>query len=108
MRRALVVLAALLVAASIAWAAQTIEGKIMSVDRHGVTLHDGTKLMIPPYVKVQRDTLKKGVMVIATYVERGGQKVVNSIEVHPKKESQRPHSPGTPKLPKNYPWPRPL
>jgi hypothetical protein len=107
-RRAFVVLAALLVAASIAWAAQTIEGKIMSVDRHGVTLHDGTKLMIPPYVKVQRDTLKKGVMVIATYVEQGGQKVVNSIEVHPEEESQRPHSPGTPKLPKNYPWPRPL
>ena len=86
MKRGFVVLA-LLVAASIAWADQTIEGEIMSVDRHGVTLHDGTKLMIPPYVEVQRDTLKEGVIVKATYEEKGGQKVVTSIMVQPEKES---------------------
>jgi hypothetical protein len=87
MRRAFVVLAAFLMAASIAWAAQTIEGKIMSVNRHGVTLHDGTTLMIPPDVKVQRDTLKEGVIVKATYEEKGGQKVVTSIAVQTEKES---------------------
>ena len=110
MKRAFVVLTALLVAASVAWAAQTIEGKIMNVDPSGkmVTLYDGTNLMIPTDVKVKRDTLKKGVTIIATYVEQGGQKVVNSIEVHAAKKSQRPHSPGAPELPKNYPWPTPL
>jgi len=110
MKQAFVVLTTLLVAASIAWAAQTIEGKIMNVDPSGkmVTLYDGTNLMIPTDVKVKRDTLKKGVTVIATYVEQGGQKVVNSIELHPEEESQRPHSPEAPELPKNYPWPTPL
>jgi Cu/Ag efflux protein CusF len=110
MKRAFVVLSALLVAASVAWAAQTIEGKIMTVDPSGkmVTLHDGTILMIPPDVKVKHDALKNGVTVIAVYVEQGGQKVVNSIEVHPEEESQRLHSPGAPELPKDYPWPAPL
>ncbi len=89
MRRALLVLAALLVAVSVAWAAQTIEGKIMSVDLNGkmVTLHDGTTLMIPPDVKVQRDTLKEGVTVKVTFEQKGGQNVVTSIVVHPEKES---------------------
>ncbi len=89
MRQAFVFLAALLVAASVAWAAQTIGGKIMSVHPAGkmVTLYDGTKLMISPGVKVQRDTLKKGVLVIATYEEQSGQKVVTSIEVHREEES---------------------
>ena len=110
MKRAFVFLTALLVAASVVWAAQTIEGKIMNVDPSGkmVTLYDGTNLMIPTDVKVKRDTLKNGVTVIATYVEQGGQKVVNSIEVHSAEESQRPHSPGAPELPKDYPWPAPL
>lgn len=89
MKRALVLLTALLVAVSIAWAAETIEGKIMSVDPSGgmVTLFDGTKLMIPPDLKVLRDAFKKGATVKATYVEKGGQKVVTSIVVHPEKGS---------------------
>ncbi len=89
MRRALLLLAALLVAVSVAWAAQTIEGKIMDVDPSGkmVTLHDGTTLMIPPEVKVQRDALKEGVTVKVTFEQKGGQNVVTSIVVHPEKES---------------------
>ena len=89
MSRALVLLTALLVAASVAWAAQTIQGKIMSVDPYGkkVTLLDGTKLMIPPHVKVQRDALKEGVTVTATFEQKDGQNVVTSIVVHPKEES---------------------
>ncbi|MBI3780542.1 MAG: DUF1344 domain-containing protein [candidate division NC10 bacterium] len=82
-------LAALLAAASVTWAAQTIEGKIMSVDPYGrmVTLLDGTKLMIPPHVKVQRDALKEGVTVTATFEQKGEQNVVTSLVVHPKEES---------------------
>ncbi len=89
MRGALLLFAVLLVAASVAWAAQTIQGKIMSVDPYGkkVTLLDGTQLMIPPHVKVQRDALKEGVTVRATFEQQDGQNVVTSIVVHPKEES---------------------
>ena len=89
MRRALLLMAALLVAVSVAWAAQEIEGKIMSVDAYGkmVTLHDGTTLRIPPDVKVQRDALKEGVTVKVTFEQKGGQNIVTSIVVHPEKES---------------------
>ncbi len=89
MRGALLLFAVLLVAASVAWAAQTIQGKIMSVDPYGkkVTLLDGTQLMIPLHVKVQRDALKEGVTVRATFEQQDGQNVVTSIVVHPKEES---------------------
>ena len=89
MKGALLLLAVLLVAASLAWAAQTIQGKIMSVDPSGkmVTLLDGTKLMIPPDVKVKRDALKEGVTVKATFEQKDGQNVVTSLVVHPKEES---------------------
>ena len=89
MRRVFVLLTALLVAASVVWAAQSIEGKIKSVDPSGntVTLVDGTTLVIHPDLKVLRDALKKGATVKATYVEEGGQKVVNSIVVYLEKGS---------------------
>ena len=89
MRGAFLLFAVLLVAASVAWAAQIIERKIMSVDPYGkmVTLLEGTQLMIPPHVKVQRDALKEGATVRATFEQKGGQNVVTSIVVHPKEES---------------------
>ena len=49
-----------------------------------VTLDDGTKLMIPPALNVQRGALKEGAIVKARYEERGGQKVVTSLEVQGK------------------------
>ncbi len=63
--------------------AKQIEGKIKSVDPDGgvVTLEDGTRLMIPASLKVQRDALKEGATVKASYEEKGGQKIVTSIEV---------------------------
>jgi Cu/Ag efflux protein CusF len=89
MKGTLLLLAALLLAASVAWAAQTIEGKIMSVDPYGkrVTLYDGTTLAIPAGVNVHRDALKEGVTVRATFEQNGGQNIVTSILVHPEKES---------------------
>ncbi len=89
MKGALLLLAVLLVGASLALAAQTIQGKIMSVDPYGnmVTLLDGTTLVIPSDVKVQRDALKKGVTVRATFEQKDGQNVVTSLVVHPKEES---------------------
>jgi hypothetical protein len=76
-------------ASYVAWAAQTIEGQIKSVDPSGeaVTLVDGTTLTIPPDLKLLRDAFKTGATVKATYIEKGGQKVVTSIVVHLEKES---------------------
>lgn len=64
-------------------AKKQIEGTIKSVDPDGgvVTLGDGTRLMIPASVRIQRDALKEGAAVKASYEERGGQKIVTSIEV---------------------------
>ena len=58
-----------------------IEGKIKTVDGGLVTLDDGTKLMIPASVKVERASLKEGATVKASYEQRAGQNIVTSIEV---------------------------
>ena len=62
-----------------------IQGKITSVDPSGkmVTLDDGTQLMIPPTLKVQRENLKEGAIVKANFEERNGQKVATSLQVTP-------------------------
>ncbi len=88
MRRLLTLTLAVAVAAlaltPLAWAAD-IEGKIKSVDPTGrvLTLEDGTSLMIPATMKVDRKDLKPGADVKASYEDKGGAKVVTSIEVHP-------------------------
>lgn len=63
--------------------AQVIEGKVKSVNPSGteVTLEDGTKLMIPKSVKAPKEALRPGALVMAQYEEKGGQKVVTSIQV---------------------------
>ena len=63
-----------------------IEGSIKSVDPSGrmVTLDDGTQLTIPPTVNVPRESLKEGAIVKASFEEKGGQKVVTSLEVQKK------------------------
>jgi Cu/Ag efflux protein CusF len=58
-----------------------VEGKIVKVSGAKVTLDDGTKLMIPSSVKVQRADLKPGATVKASFEELGGQKVVTAIAV---------------------------
>jgi hypothetical protein len=50
-----------------------VEGKIVNVSGAKVTLADGTELMIPSTVKVQRADLKPGATVKASFEERGGQ-----------------------------------
>ncbi len=60
-----------------------IEGKIKAVDPSGriVLLEDGTRLMIPPTVNVPKALLKEGAIIKASFEEKGGQKVVTSLEV---------------------------
>lgn len=63
--------------------AKQIEGTVKSVDPSGrvLMLEDGTQLMIPPTVGVQREALREGAIVKASFEERDGQKVVTSMEV---------------------------
>ncbi len=61
--------------------AKQIEGKIKTVDGGLVTLEDGTKLMIPASVKVERASLKEGATIKANFEQRAGQNIVTSIEV---------------------------
>jgi hypothetical protein len=114
MKQAFAVLVALSLAGSHAWAQMTpptkgqsdpqvqgvpsdtrmpqgkeVQGKIKDLDRSKKTvmLEDGTKLTIPEIVKVTPSALKKGAMVIATYEEKDGQKVVTSILIQPQSKS---------------------
>ena len=80
----LAVIAVVMVLAPVAWA-EDVQGKIKSVDASGkmVTLDDGTQLMIPPTLKVEKQALKPGANVKASYEEKGGQKVATSFMVMP-------------------------
>ncbi len=80
----LAVIAVVMTLAPVAWAAD-VEGKIKSVDPSGkmVTLDDGTKLMIPPTMKVEKQALKPGANVKASYEEKDGNKVATSFMVMP-------------------------
>jgi len=90
MKRFLVLMVAVLVAAlavaPAAWAGD-VQGKIKSVDQTGrmltleVTLEDGTQLVIPATVQVNRKDLMPGADVKAAFEEKGSQKAVTSIEV---------------------------
>jgi hypothetical protein len=89
MKRLLVLTALLAVTALMlpaAWA-EDIQGKIKSVDQTGriLTLEDGTQLMLPPTVRINRQNVMPGADVKASYETKGDQKVVTSIEVHPAK-----------------------
>jgi uncharacterized protein DUF1344 len=81
---ALLAVAFVTVLAPIAWA-EEVQGKIKSFDAaaNTVVLEDGTKLMIPATMKVERQALKPGANVKASFEEKAGQKVATSIAVMP-------------------------
>lgn len=80
----LAVIAVVMALAPVAWAGD-VQGKIKSVDPSGkmVTLDDGTQLTIPPTIKLEKQALKPGANVKASYEEKDGQKVATSFMVMP-------------------------
>ena len=85
MTKSLTLLVALLLAASVAWAAgNEVQGKVKSWDSAAgtVTLEDGTTLSVPASIKERAD-IKEGATVKASFEERDGKKVVSKIEVGP-------------------------
>ena len=101
-RRIFLILLALLVAMPVGWVGELqaqagapgamgrmeVEGVIKSVDPSGrlVTLEDGTQLTIPPALNVRREALREGAIIKASFEERGGQKVVTSMQVQAPKQ----------------------
>jgi small nuclear ribonucleoprotein (snRNP)-like protein len=84
MTRVLAVLTALLLVTSVGWAAgNEVEGKIKSYDQTSnmLTLEDGTEISVPADVKVERDQLKAGASVKASFEDKDGKKTATSIEV---------------------------
>jgi len=81
-----VALTVVALAAPNVWAGD-VQGKIKSVDQTGrmLTLEDGTQLMIPATVRINRQDLTPGADVKASYEDKGNQKVVTTIEVQPAK-----------------------
>jgi uncharacterized protein DUF1344 len=79
-------LVSILTVGTVAWAGD-VEGQIKSVDTSGrvVTLEDGTMLTIPPTARVDKNALKPGATVKASFEEKGGEKVVTAIQVTPAK-----------------------
>jgi len=67
-----------------AWAAE-VQGTIKSFDpnAHVIVLDDGTQIMIPATLRVERQALQPGASVKASYDEKDGQKVATSIAVTP-------------------------
>ena len=80
----LAAVAVVMMVAPLAWAGD-IQGKIKSVDASGhmVTLDNGTQIMIPPTLTVERQALQPGANVKASYDEKDGQKVATSFTVMP-------------------------
>jgi hypothetical protein len=60
-----------------------VEGTIQKVTGDTITLADGTELTLPRNLTFQRDELKPGASVKASYEEKSGQKMVTSIQVGP-------------------------
>jgi hypothetical protein len=61
---------------------ERVEGTIQSVGPNGVvTLEDDIRLSIPKKVRVPKDQLKPGAVIVAEYEQRGSQKVATSVEI---------------------------
>jgi Cu/Ag efflux protein CusF len=82
MSRVVTILAAVLLVASVAVAAD-IEGKVKTWDpaTKMITLEDGTQLSVAADAKMMGNPVKEGSTVKASYDEKDGKKVITQIEV---------------------------
>lgn len=76
-------------------AKKTVEGQVGSVDSSrttitAITLTDGTKLVTPPGATIRPGALVEGMIVIASYREENGEKVLTEITVRDTKPSGTP------------------
>jgi hypothetical protein len=62
---------------------KSVEGTIKSWDAATgmLTLDDGTQISVPPTVRLERDKVKEGASVKASYEVKGGKNVAKSVQV---------------------------
>jgi hypothetical protein len=74
---------------AMAWAGD-VQGKVKSLDTAGriLTLEDGTRLVIPPAMQVERDALQPGADVKASFDAMNGENFITDIEVQPAEPSK--------------------
>jgi hypothetical protein len=60
-------------------------GQVQSVDETGtkITLTDGTKLLTPPGSAIRPGSLEEGTLVVATYREENGDKILTRLSLPP-------------------------
>jgi ABC-type phosphate transport system substrate-binding protein len=82
LKASMLALVAVLALGTMAGAAE-MSGKVQAVDPGGksITLDNGATLMIPASAKVDKKALTPGTDVKVSYDEKGGQKMVNSLQV---------------------------
>jgi hypothetical protein len=59
---------------------QEVTGTIKSIDQDKLVLEDGTEFMLPASASIDRSGLREGSKVRVSYEDRGGEKVVTSVE----------------------------
>ena len=71
-----------------------VEGQVQSIDVSGtaITLTDGTKLLTPAGATLRPGALMEGMMVVASYREENGDKVLTGLAV--KDRGRAPATPG--------------
>jgi hypothetical protein len=69
---------------AMAWAGD-VQGKVRSLDAAGriLKLEDGTRLVIPPEMQIERDALQPGADVKASFDAMDGENFITDIEVQP-------------------------
>lgn len=73
---------------------QILEGKIKTMAGNKLTLDNGAQLTLPDTMMGQRSLLKEGMTVKASYEEKGGEKVVTSMDVRPTEDRPAGGKPG--------------
>ena len=73
---------------------KVVEGQVQSIDVSGtaITLTDGTKLLTPAGATLRPGALMEGMMVVASYREENGDKVLTGLAV--KDRGRAPATPG--------------
>ena len=72
--------------ATMVWAGDIqVQGKVRSLDSTGriLKLEDGTRLVIPPEMQIERDALQPGADVRASFDAMNGENFITDIEVQP-------------------------
>jgi hypothetical protein len=84
---------------------KTVQGQVKSINpsRTELTLTDGTKLVAPPGAVIRPGLLTEGAIVIASYREEAGEKVMTELALVKEPSASPPGEPRSPAQPSTTP-----